>query len=141
MSSERRISRRTFLTVARISAAAATSAGVVELVRRSGHENHNAGPHDPLTVRVGSLFGGGASTRAVGAAYLREHPDEAHEQRLVQLLRESDGGWKTLSSRAELRRLGSVEATRDYYRRRVVVVEGWYLSLTEARLCALTTFA
>ena len=86
-----------------------------------------------LPARLAGLFRHPDSARAVGAAYLRQNPDEADAERLAALLGpdlgESEG--PALASRLAARQRA------DFTTGRTVVVEGWVLSLTEARICAL----
>ena len=95
---------------------------------------------DPLAARLRSLFADPASATAVGQAYLRAVPDEADERHLMQLIiRQMPGGRAALAGhdanawRASLRAM----QRRDFAEGRTVRVEGWVLSRTEARLCAL----
>jgi hypothetical protein len=75
------------------------------------------------------------AARAVGEAYLAGHPDEADEQLLLRLL-----GLERGDIRADdVRRLRAA-VRGDYERSDLALVEGWYLSRTECRLCALSTY-
>jgi hypothetical protein len=131
----KRISRRAFLALCGASAAA-VSAGAVKLIGGKGPP-----PREKLTSRVAAVFTDIESANAVGEAYLDTRPSEDDERRLVRLLRESNSAWPQLSRPADIRRLARAHARRDYAAGRLAVVDGWYLSQTEARLCALTTFA
>ena len=134
-----RMSRRAFLVLCGASVATAGSVGTVELLAGKGHKK--SAPREQLTLRVAAVFTDRESANAVGEAYLRSHPRENDERRLVHLLSASNGVWRKLSRPNEIRRLGRAQARRDYALGRLTVVEGWYLSQTEARMCALTTFA
>jgi hypothetical protein len=135
VSSERRTSRRAFLAVCGLSAAAGVTAGAWKLIGGDDDDAH------AVTVRVASGFTDLRSAQAVGRAYLEAHPGERDERRLVRQLRRSNGAWSRVSRPADVRRLGAAEARRDYAAGRLATVGGWYLSVTEVRLCALTTFA
>ena len=74
------------------------------------------GPQPPV-------LSGNAGARAVGAAFLRAFPAQAD----VTMLTRAVGRRATV-----LRRI-----RRDFEKGRVLVLEGWVLSETEARLCAL----
>jgi NAD(P)-dependent dehydrogenase (short-subunit alcohol dehydrogenase family) len=76
-----------------------------------------------------------AAARAVGEAYLAAHPDEADEQLLRRLLGLEPGDVRP----NDVRRLRAA-VHRDYQGSDFVLVEGWYLARTEARLCALSTY-
>jgi hypothetical protein len=93
----------------------------------------------PIARKLSTLFEQPLSARSIGAAYLDGAPAEADPQRLLALL----GG--TPETSADLMR-ASVEDLRNRFRRqrredfargRTVLVRGWVLSATEARLCAL----
>jgi hypothetical protein len=81
------------------------------------------------------------SARRVGNAYLWTAPSEAHALGLARALRRSNRAWGRVSGPGAVRRLAGVESRRDYAAGRVVVVDGWHISRTEARLCALATLA
>ena len=86
-----------------------------------------------LPARLVRLFRYPDSARAVGAAYLRLHLEEADAERLTALLGADlgDDEGAALASRLAARQRA------DFGAGRTVVVEGWVLSLTEARICAL----
>jgi hypothetical protein len=72
-----------------------------------------------------------SSAAAVGARYLREHPAE----RAAALRAPGPRGARALDATARRRALRR-ESARDFAEGRVVRVDGWILSRTEARLCA-----
>ena len=84
---------------------------------------------------LSNVFDHSEAARAVGEAYLAAHPDEADEQVLRRLLGLTPGE----VGDADLQRLRAAVHV-DYERSELVAVEGWYLSRTEARLCALSTY-
>jgi hypothetical protein len=134
MMAERHTTRRAFLAAFVVSAGAA-SVGAVKLL--GGGETRR----EELTGRVAGAFEDLRAAKAVGAAYLRSHPGDADERRLVRELRRSNRAWSAVAAPADVRRLARAQARRDYAAGRLAIVDGWYLSRTEARLCALTTFA
>jgi hypothetical protein len=70
----------------------------------------------------------------VGARYVRDHPEEAGAARALA------GAWgarEPALARRELQRAGA----QDFALGRVVRVDGWVLSRTEARLCAAVWLA
>jgi hypothetical protein len=81
----------------------------------------------------------GLRVARLGKAYLRRHPAEASRSRLAELIEAADGGSLhsalTQGELAMQTALGEVYK-RDFEAERVVRVEGWVLSLTEARLHA-----
>ena len=137
MKPPKRINRRGFLILCGVSVAAA-SGGAVRLLR---DDEEKAASTEPLTPRVAEALQDRGSAEAVGRAYLEANPREDGERRLIQLLRASNRDWPLLSDPNEIRKFARVQARRDYAAGRTAEVEGWYISLTEARLCALVTFA
>lgn len=71
--------------------------------------------------------GARAAARRVGRAYLRRHPAEADVALLRAALAADLGDPERLRARVR----------GDFEREAVVRVQGWVLSRTEARLCAL----
>jgi hypothetical protein len=78
-------------------------------------------------VRSASLFADPAAARAIGAAYLRAYPNDA--------LRGVHATARL--PRAEI----AARVCDDFAAGRVVMVNGWMLSETEARLCAWANLA
>ena len=82
-----------------------------------------------------------ASPRAVGRAYLAAVPEEASVQGLVRRLIGEASAVSAplpLTDRDALRAAMRSRIRRDFAEGRIVMVDGWFLSQTEARLCALT---
>jgi hypothetical protein len=80
------------------------------------------------------------SAAAVGRAYLARYPTEAAPARLVAGIIdgwERDGFDAARAGRRALRRRLGEQVRRDFARGRVVSVDGWVLSASEARLFAL----
>lgn len=80
------------------------------------------------------------SAAAVGRRYLAGHPQEADRAWLAAQLDADLRCQDCDPLQADERRLRaglSRQIRADFARRRVVRVEGWVLSVTEARLCAL----
>jgi hypothetical protein len=75
--------------------------------------------------------------RALGLRYLRDAPDEAKPELLTRLLVERlyPPPPDALDAALEARVAATVRA--DFAARRTVLVEGWVLAETAARLCAL----
>lgn len=77
-----------------------------------------------------------ASARRIGRAYLAAYPAEADAPRLTAQLAQALGAAR---GRRDLR-LALRRAVRDDMRHgRSVLVDGWVLARTEARLCALAS--
>ena len=128
---ERRSTRRAFLVTGLVSLGGIAAFGASRFLRDE--------PEEAITRHVGAALDEDA-LRKVGEAYLRAHPEEDSEQRLVRLLQERRA-WRRVSRAEEVRSLLRSESRRDYRIGRVTTVERWFLSETEARLCALATFA
>jgi len=88
---------------------------------------------DRPTVVLAELFDDFPAARAVGREYLKSHPEEEGKERLLALL-----SLREDLPPAFLRERMRAAVRGDYAESRVVLVGGWYLSLSEARLCALT---
>jgi hypothetical protein len=75
--------------------------------------------------------------RALGLRYLRDAPGEANPELLTRLLLERlyPPSPDPLDAAPEARAAAAVRA--DFAARRTVLVEGWVLAETAARLCAL----
>lgn len=126
-----RLTRRGFLAAAGL--AAVGGGGFVYRVWASGGFN----PDLEQTAEVAKLLAELAPARRIGRAYLAENPNEASEETLVRLLAK-DGVRDDTQARLSANARRAVR--RDYDSGRTVLVQGWMLSRTEARLCALTTF-
>lgn len=97
---------------------------------------------DPLAVGLAGLFVHQDSAAQVGRAYLRTFPGEADAERLVSRLCASDPLKHRTLLNADLKRcveLLALTHRQDFEKGRIVKVDGWILSETEARLCALAT--
>lgn len=80
------------------------------------------------------------SARRLGLGYLEMLPDDADEARLVDLICSSDRNVRARFAAASPRVVRGMIATRqaeDFRQGRTLVVDGWILSRTELRLCAL----
>jgi hypothetical protein len=85
------------------------------------------------------------SARYVGEAYLASYPSERDRDFLVSILIADNYIADALRSYPHDSRLTAKAIARavrsDFIERRIVKLDGWVLSLTEARLCALHTLA
>jgi hypothetical protein len=83
--------------------------------------------------------------RGIGAAYCTRTPEEAEQNKLISLLLASPGcSQRQYDSAADYSRLIQLldNAVRDDYTAgKVLTINGWVLSLTEARQCALYSFS
>lgn len=80
-----------------------------------------------------------AAAATLGRAYLAAHPDEAEPRRLRTLLEATLRA--DVSDAAALRTRIEHQLRADYIRGDLAEVDGWLLSLTEARLYALAALA
>lgn len=90
-------------------------------------------------AHLAHLFAADESARAVGRAYLCVTPAERDREALARLLADGEparvGASRTRA--AELRATIARRIRDDFAHGRTTVVDGWVLSLTEARVCAL----
>ncbi len=102
------------------------------------------GAGESIVARLAGLIERRADAQALGRAYLRLHPEEAAPEPLVeQLLPGAGRGSESLRrlTTSDLREAARRQRERDFARGDTVVIDGWILARTEARLCALTLFA
>ena len=72
----------------------------------------------------------------IGKLYQKQHPDENSERNLVSLLSDS------LSTENESIELSIARRIKeDFKTANIVMIDGWILSTTEGRQCALYSFA
>jgi hypothetical protein len=123
-----RLTRRTFL------GAVLTAAASTVLGWRWWRSRHHAG----LSAEVlQALLPHRESAALLGRHYLAATPHEADAQRLRALLA---GSLEAVAAKPEtLHRRVHEQIRDDFTAARVVAVDGWLLSLTEARLCALVS--
>ena len=89
---------------------------------------------DPFFRDLVQIFPHGESAAIVGSYYLCKRPDEADEAKILALLALPDAA--SAEPQAVLRKI--VTRHRDDFRLgRVMKLDGWTLTLTELRLCAL----
>jgi hypothetical protein len=97
-------------------------------------------PGDPRARAVLRALTTRDSAAVVGRVYLSGMPSEACPERLVRLLCHVGCGWRPglVSAPSEQLRRWMREAVRnDFETAQIVTVDGWQLSVTEARVCAL----
>jgi hypothetical protein len=100
----------------------------------------SASPH----ARLSGLLEHPASARVIGREYLRQARGRPTPRALVEsIVTDLPDGARTLRSASdrELRRLLTLRTRRDFEEDRTVALQGWIVSLTEARLFALATLA
>ena len=97
-------------------------------------------PMDPLGARLVGLLGDPESARTVGVEYVRAVPSEASVATLVDTVAARlPGGLRAIRAATddELRALLGARTRRDFADEDLIVLQGWVLSVTEARLFAL----
>jgi hypothetical protein len=95
-----------------------------------------------VAQRLAGLFGDRSSASIVGRAYLDTAPEHASVARLVDdVVAGLPAGRDTVrdAKQDELRDLLAARIRADFEEDRIVDVDGWILSPTEARLFALAT--
>lgn len=90
--------------------------------------------HPSAELDVRGLFTAPGSAASIGRAYLHLHPLKADR---AALIRDITLGDHRHSSGTPLARLVGEWQRRDFGEGRIVVLDGWVLSLTEVSLCAL----
>ena len=93
---------------------------------------------DPLSTKLADFFYDKESAKAVGLEYLRTVPMEGNTGKLTQLICSSHHEELARAGRTKLKGILLRQQREDFKAGRIVCVQGWILSETEARLCALT---
>jgi len=73
----------------------------------------------------------------IGKAYVSQAPDESRIEKLTELLQTATSGSITSSKLSEIDLLMIEKSEEDFQKNNTVIVNGWVLSETEARQCAL----
>ena len=89
------------------------------------------------SAALDKLLADAASAVVVGQKYLRGHPDERDPRRVRGDLAAALGGPLEALDPALLRERVRRRVRQDFAEDRITLVDGWILSITEARLCAL----
>jgi hypothetical protein len=130
-------SRRGFLA-ATIAAAALPLLSSVPWLARAADTLSRPGAN--VSVHLADLLASRTSAAVVGLAYLDVCPAERHPDFLLDLIAaDLDIGGVPLQSLGpeRIRALVGAQVQRDFALARTVEIDGWVLSRTEARLCAL----
>lgn len=100
------------------------------------------GYRNPLASKFVGFFQDKESARAVGREYLRIAPVEADTLKLTELIcagRQERYVELSHASMGKVRSMLLQQQREDFEKDRIVNVQGWILSRTEVRLCALAT--
>lgn len=100
---------------------------------------HSPDPAISLAAHLRMLFTHTASAAAIGNRYLAATPSEADPHTLAMLIARTPQATARLlhADPSALRRLLAVQQRSDFRAGNTVTIDGWVLSQTEARLCAL----
>lgn len=131
--------RRRFLSL--LAGLGLTGAFQFSLLRRGLANGHSA---DQLRDRLSKVYHCPESAKVIGLEYLRTTPEEAHKAVLLELIcRRSASNQSRLlkSDDPTMRRVLQKWIRKDFELGRTVFVNGWMLSQTEARLCAVTALS
>ena len=90
-----------------------------------------------LGIRLAESLGESPGARQLGAAYLVRYPDEADIETLVSALVADMKAAPLLADSPRLWQLLQRRVRADFRQGRLVRLDGWVLSQTELRLCAL----
>ena len=93
----------------------------------------------PLISRLGQFFSNRESARVIGQRYLDLSPSEANPERLMALICHSEENYTRLdhADTDQLRAMLLDQQREDFALGRTIMIDGWTLSETEVRLCAL----
>ena len=96
---------------------------------------------EDLVAVLSDFYRDPESAKQVGRVYLATRPGATQVSQLVSELATGDSGalHAVASDRNRLRKHLQRQHREDFRLDRIVLVGGWILSLTEARLCALAT--
>jgi len=120
----------------------AVSGAIAGLTAWLGGARLDPGPEAQasLSNRLVAVFRAPRSAAAVGRRFLDRHPEEAGAEPLATRIAadlRARGCDPLRADTAELRAALSRQIQADFDTARVVHVQGWLLSATEARLCGL----
>jgi hypothetical protein len=93
----------------------------------------------PLATRLGQFFSHRESAQVIGRRYLALRPEEANLNRLTALIFRTPEHCARLENAdtGQLRAILLNQQRADFARGRTIMIDGWILSETEVRLCAL----
>jgi hypothetical protein len=134
--SKESLSRRRFLLLSAAFATPLVAAGSLPALL-----SHVSAWSQTPSERLVDLFRRKESARVIGRTYLQACPSEARASCLVDEIASGlEGGAGALrTGNAELKRRLALRIRNDFAEDEIVCLEGWVLSRTEARLCALAT--
>ncbi len=124
--------RRTFIVT--ITAATAVIATPILYSRCSGGK-----PHDPLvTPEMLSRFCDTKTLRDIGKSYRKQVPEENAKGKLIRLLlTDQEGKEMKASDKSGITALLERKVHEEFSAFKTLVMNGWVITATEARQCAL----
>ena len=128
--------RRTFI-LATIAVAATVAVPII------GYRHKHLLSDDPLMrPNVLAHFCDGDTIRDIGVKYRTRVPAENKKQKLVDLLLTKNTGEKVeISNYKKVSELLDNKIQKEFKEGKIVIEDGWVLSETEARQCALFSFS
>ena len=96
---------------------------------------------DPVAIKLSCFFSKKESASAIGSKYLKGAPQEADINVLVgRLCRHQAGVYRKIlnADKVTVRKIILNQQREDFGQGRTLRVDGWILSETETRLCALS---
>ena len=101
-----------------------------------------ATPEEKLRKNLVGLFSKPESARLVGAEYLRAAKESGEKafSNISSTLKEKFSASYTNTTKEQLKKFFSARRMKDFEEGRIVEVQGWILSVTEAQLCAVVTY-
>jgi len=111
-----------------------TTGGVAAIAIPTWYYKYGPLEYDTLLVEpeLLSYIWDDQTIEEIGKKYQQQYPDEKTERKLVKLIS------KRISSNSNvLNEVLKQQIEEDYKNERIVMLDGWLLSVTEARQCAL----
>lgn len=124
--------RKKFLLISAV-AVAAIATPVIYFSRRPKERDKPL--EQPWTL---AQFCGEEEIRAIGTGYRANIPAEDKKERLIELLLSDDAGKKISStSNSAVSEWIDKKIAQEFKKEKTIVANGWVISVTEARQCAL----
>ncbi|MBS1509717.1 MAG: hypothetical protein JST86_02655 [Bacteroidetes bacterium] len=75
--------------------------------------------------------------RSIGQMYIQQIPSENNKQVLTNLLLAADNNKPATTDKTALHDAITKKITEDFTADKTIILDGWFISITEARQCAL----
>lgn len=123
--------RKKFLLISAVAVAA-----IAIPVSQCGRRHHRDKPMEQ--PRILGLFCGEEEIRAIGKQYRALTPDEDKKKRLIELLLSGNAGQKITSNANSIVSDWLDKKIKEEFKEgKTIIANGWVISVTEARQCAL----